>query len=151
MTDPFIPAHIERTGVVRVAAPLEQAFLFFTPDGERLWVPGWSPQYLHPHGGPQREGAVFHTDADGEETLWMVTRFDPRAGLAEYVRVTPGSRFGTVSIRSVAESAAATAVHVTYRLTALSPEGNRVLDAFGAGFDAMMEEWASLVGAALGR
>lgn len=112
-------------------------------------MPGWSPQYLHPPGGPQCEGAVFRTDADGEQALWMITRFDPRAGTAEYVRIVPGSRLGTVSIRSAAASASETVVHVTYRLTALSAQGNRVLEAFDAGFDAMMVEWGALVGAVL--
>ena len=112
-------------------------------------MPGWSPHYLHPPGGPQCEGAVFRTDADGEQALWMITRFDPRAGTAEYVRIVPGSRLGTVSIRSAAASASETVVHVTYRLTALSAQGNRVLEAFDAGFDAMMVEWGALVGAVL--
>jgi hypothetical protein len=147
MTETFIPVHIERAGIVRVAAPLEQAFQFFTPDGERLWVPGWSPEYRHPPGGPQCEGAVFETNADGEHTLWMVTRYDPRAGVAEYVRVTPGSRLGAVSVRSVAETAQTTIVHVTYRLTALSPDGNRAVQSLAAGFDAMMAQWAALIAA----
>lgn len=151
MTSSFTAAHIERTGAVRVNAPLEQAFQFFTPDGERLWVPGWSPEYLHPRGGPQREGAVFRTNADGEETWWMVTRYDPAAGSAEYARVTPGSRMGTVSIRSSAESASTTTVHVTYRMTALTPSGNAALEALDRGFHAMMDSWASLVSATLGR
>ncbi len=143
--------HVERSGTVRVAAPLSPAFHFFTPDGERLWVPGWSPEYLHPQGGPQRGGAVFRTNADGEETLWMVTRFDPEAGSAEYVRVTPGSRMGTVSIRAAAADEATTVVHVTYRVTALSPDGNAAVQAFDAGFDAMMAEWAAAVARVLGR
>lgn len=143
--------HIERAGSVRVAAPLTQAFQFFTPDGERLWVPGWSPEYLHPRDGPQCEGAVFRTNAGGEETVWMVTRFDPEGGAAEYVRVTPGSRMGTVSIRAAAADEATTIVHVTYRVTALSPDGNAAVQAFDAGFDAMMAEWAAAVTGVLGK
>jgi hypothetical protein len=130
---------------------LGEAFFFFTPDGERLWVPGWSPEYLHPRGGPQRAGAVFRTNADGEETLWMVTTFDPATGVAEYVRVTPGSRVGTVSIRSEASASTETIVHVTYRVTALTPNGNDVIAAFDAGFGDMMREWAAGVSSALRR
>ena len=111
-------------------------------------MPGWAPRYRHPVGGPQCEGAVFETDIHDEYTLWMVTRYDPAAGAAEYVRVSPGSRVGTVSIRSVAETAATTVVHVTYRLTALSPEGNLAVESLDAGFDAMVAEWAALIEAA---
>ena len=144
----FMPTHIERSGTVRVAAPLQDAFFFFTPDGERRWVPGWSPEYLHPRDGLQSAGAVFRTSAGGEETLWLIAGLDPDAGVAEYVRITPGSRMGTVSIRAEAVTSSSTLVHVTYRLTALAPVGNRVLEAFDAGFDAMMGEWAAGVAGA---
>jgi hypothetical protein len=143
VTDIFMPGHIERSGTVRVTAPLADAFLLFTPEGERRWVPGWSPEYLHPRDGRQIVGAVFRTAADGEETLWLIAGFDPAAGVAEYVRITPGSRMGTVSIRAEAMTESSTLIHVTYRMTALGPDGNRVLDAFDLGFDAMMREWAS--------
>ncbi len=151
MTGDFEPAHIERSGTVRVAAAVREALYYFTPDGERLWVPGWSPEYLHPHGGRQCQGAVFRTSASGEDTLWMITRLAPDAGEAEYVRVTPGSRMGTVSIRCAPEEPAATTVHVTYRLTALSVGGNHVLEAFDRGFDAMMSEWTAAVSGVLER
>lgn len=148
MTNAFIPRHIERSGTVCVSAPLRDAFLLFTPEGERRWVPGWSPEYLHPRDGRQSPGAVFRTSADGEETIWLVAGLDPDTGVAEYVRITPGSRMGTVSIRAEAVTPSSTLVHVTYRLTALTPDGNRVLEAFDAGFDAMMAEWASGVASA---
>ena len=151
MTEGFAPAHIERSGMVRVAAAVREAFYYFTPDGERLWVPGWSPEYLHPHDGAQCEGAVFRTRAGGEDTLWMITRLVPEIGEAEYVRVTPDSRMGTVSIRCAPEDPTATTVHVTYRLTALSAGGNHVLEAFGRDFDAMMSEWAAAVSGVLER
>lgn len=143
--------HIEHTGAVRVAAPLRRAFVFFTPAGERQWVPGWNPEYLHPPDGRDCEGAVFRTAAGGEETLWLIARFDPEAGAAEYVRVTPGSRMGTVTIRSEAARDDTTIVHVAYRLTSLSPEGSRALESFSDGFDAMLREWESSVASALGR
>jgi hypothetical protein len=139
---PFVPDHVERHGTVRVGATLREAFLHFTPEGERAWVSGWAPEFLHPRDRTESAGAVFRTAAGGEDTLWLIAAFDPDAGLAEYVRVTPGSRMGTVSIRAESVSSSETVVHVTYRLTALSPAGNEVLRAFDAGFDAMMVEWA---------
>jgi hypothetical protein len=142
----FTPLHVEHTGRIRIAAPLRDAFLFFTPDGERRWVPGWAPEYLHPRDGTHGPGLVFTTNADGEHTVWLVTRFDSERGAAEYVRVTPGSRIGIVTIACEVDGPGATVVKVSYRLTALSTAGNATLSAFDAtAFAAMLRHWEQTV------
>ena len=40
--------HVERNGSVEIALPAEEAFLLFQPEGERRWVAGWKPTYVHP-------------------------------------------------------------------------------------------------------
>jgi MOSC domain-containing protein YiiM len=80
---------IRRTGTIDVACAPADAFVYFTPDGERRWVPGFDPEYLHPFPGEQRSGAIFTTTHGGENTLWMILRFSPDEGVAEYARVTP--------------------------------------------------------------
>jgi len=52
----------------------------------------------------------------GAETLWTMTRHEPESGLVEYLRVTPGSRMGTVRVQC-AQPTAGTRVSVTYALT----------------------------------
>ena len=39
---------------------------------------------------------ALRTAAAGVETLWLLTRWEPAAGNAEYVRIVPGSRLGIV-------------------------------------------------------
>ena len=143
---PFTPAHIERTGTLRVACALRQALTFFSPEGERLWAKGWEPRYLHPAGTPSdAAGTVFTTDHNHEDTVWLVLRYSPGEGVAEYARLTPGSRVGTVTVTAV-EQGGATEVQVTYRLTSLSPAGNDVLDAMTPeAYAAMLREWESLI------
>ena len=127
---------------MHVAAPLAQAFPFFTPDGERLWVPGFDPQYLHPLTGEQGAGAIFTTAHGGEDTLWMVLRFSPAEGVAEYARVTPGSRGGTVRVALDAVDEAGTRATVTYDLTSLSDAGDQTLAAFtDERYAAMLADW----------
>ena len=134
--------HIELSGRVEVAAAPAEAFRFFTPEGERLWVPGWEPEYLHPADGTLAEGLAFRTLHGGEMTLWLVSRCDRAAGAIEYVRVTPGSRMGTVLIQlSGAAGGGATEAVISYRLTSLSPEGDRAVEAFATGFTEMLAEW----------
>ena len=121
-------------------APAE-AIRFFTPEGERAWAKGWEPRYLHPADGRATAGMVFTTGHGGEETLWMMTRHEPEFGVAEYLRVTPGSRMGTVRVQC-SEAAQGTRVTVTYSLTALTQAGNATLVALGAGaYEAFIESW----------
>ena len=140
--------HIELSGRVGVAAPPAEAFRFFTPDGERRWVPDWEPEYLHPPDGALAEGLVFRTRHGGEMTLWLVVRCDEGTAV-EYARVTPDSRMGTVSVRLSPAGWNATEAQITYRMTSLSSHGDLLLEAFAAGFPEMLAEWERRIGYAL--
>ena len=132
--------YLERRGSFQLPLEVEAAFPFFTPEGERRWVAGWSPQYLNPG------GSAFRTEHGGEETYWLVIRSDADAGVAEYARMTPGSRIGTVSVQCRPISPGQTEVEVRYCLTALTPEGGAVLEALDdRGYSSMLEEWRQAI------
>ncbi|HSM13606.1 MAG TPA: SRPBCC family protein [Thermoanaerobaculia bacterium] len=141
--------HVERNGSFTLPSPPERTLEWFTPEGERLWVPGWKPETLHTPGADlDVEGAVFRTAATGEETLWIVLRLDRAAGIAEYARITPGNRLGTVHVRSTPGAEGGTEVDVTYRLTALSEAGEAVLGALTeAAYAEMLADWRTKVAA----
>lgn len=143
-------AHIEVSGVIRIGAPPPEAFGFFTPEGEKRWVSGWEPEYLHPADGLLRGGLTFRTAHGGEETLWLVARVDAPAEV-DYVRVTPGSRIGIVSVRVGAAGAAASDVTVTYRLTGLSPAGDASVEAFARAFPEYIATWERSINVLLAR
>ncbi len=120
--------HIERSGSFLLAAAPERAFELFTPEGERAWVAGWEPEPLHAPGGRlDVEGAVFRTRAHGEETLWLVLGVERRGLVAEYARITPSSRLGTVRVRCREAAGGGARVEVRYRLTAIGESGERAL------------------------
>lgn len=122
--------HIERSTTIRIPLPPVECLPLFTPEGEREWVPGWEPAPVHAPGGSlSAAGAVFRTEHGGEETVWLVQRVDPEAGGADYVRITPGNRLGTVHVRCRDDGSGGAEVEVTYRLTALSAAGAEVLRA----------------------
>jgi len=80
-----------------------------------------------------------------------VLAFDAAAGAVDYVRVTPGSRLGTVSVRARDAGDGTTEAAVAYRLTALSPEGQRRLEEMTPeGYDAMLRQWEGRIEAAAG-
>jgi hypothetical protein len=148
--DPAARLTVRRTGTLHVAAPLARAFPFFTPDGERLWVPDFDPHYLHPLTGEQGARAIFTTAHGGEDTLWMVLRFSPSEGIAEYARVTPGSRGGTVHVALEPIDEATTRATVTYDLTSLSEAGDRTLAAFTeSAYAGMLADWQQKIARAI--
>jgi len=138
----FRALHVLRIGKIVLPIAPDRAFQFFTPEGERSWIPEWEPEYLHPADGTLTTGLVFRTRAGGEETLWLVARYDPAGLEAEYVRIVPDSRMGTVSVRCESAAVDQTEVHVTYELTALSESGNAVLTALSeSAYADMLHEW----------
>jgi hypothetical protein len=142
----FRPVHVARTGEFTLPISLRHAFPLFSPEGERAWVEDWDPVYLHPQHPSTDHGTVFRTAHGGEETLWLVLRYDPDRAMAEYGRFSPGSRLGTVQVTCQEEGPELTRVAVAYSLTALSPAGNAVLDALTPKkYDSMLAEWRTLI------
>ena len=123
----FAAERVTRSHSFVVERPVARAFDLFTPEGEKAWAHGWEPNYVHPSDGRTEQGMVFTTSHGGEDTIWMMTRHEPAAGIVEYVRVTPGSRTATVLVQFTALGDARTRVNVIYVLTGLSDAGNRYI------------------------
>jgi hypothetical protein len=127
----------------------DRAIALFTPEGERLWVPGWDPFYP---GGERSEdaGTVFTTHAHDVETLWVIIGIDRAGATAAYARVSPGWHAGTVRVECTDARPGRCRVLVDYDLTALSEARAAHLDAYRPEpFAEMMEEWRSAIEASL--
>lgn len=107
------------------------AMALFTAEGERTWVPGWSPAY------PGGHTDVWFTG----ETTWVTTHKTPTE--ATYARITPGDTAGFVRV-ACAQTGSDVEVTVTYDLTAIGLDGEERLPAFEAGYGQMLEEWRVL-------
>ena len=141
----FRAERVVRTHHFELPLAPREAFDYFTPEGERAWAKGWEPRYLHPADGRATAGMVFTTGHGGEETLWTMTRHEPEAGVVEYLRVTPGSRMGSVRVQC-SQALGGTRVTVTYALTALTPRGNETLRALdGPAYEAFIESWKASI------
>src|SRR6267143_3503678 len=71
----------------------------FGPVREAEWAPDWSPRFIHPSQGAQREGVVFTTTgADGKDRLWLLTTYDLGNGRVEYVVITPAFTANEIKI-----------------------------------------------------
>jgi hypothetical protein len=106
-------------GSVADVAPL------FGPVREAAWAPDWSPRFIHPTQGVQREGAVFTTTtAHGRDRVWLLTTYDVTNGRVEYVAMTPAFTANEIKIRVVPDGEQHCKATITYRRSALAPEGN---------------------------
>ena len=142
-----IPRRERQQGHIELPLPANEAFKLFTAEGERLWVPGWSPEILGPV--PQAPGMVFLTGDGAERTIWTVIASDPVGGMLRYSRVTPALRAGLVEVRLTGEGERSR-VEVNYDLTALSSDGEESLEAYSAPrFAEMLETWHALITAFL--
>jgi len=147
----FRPLYVEHTGDFVLPLPRDQAFPLFSAEGERSWVPGWSPDYLHPVEPSNDAGTVFRTMHGDEETVWLVLEYEPTEGVALYARLTPGSRVGTVRVRCESLDDDLTRVTVTYALTAVAEPGNTVIGRLTEeAYRAMLVDWRARILNALG-
>lgn len=145
----MIPFPTTCTASFTLDRPAHEALALFTAEGERAWAPGWEPEILS--GGLQR-GSVFRTVAQGRETVWIVTEYEPQQGRASYARIAQGSNMGLVDVRCSAAGPEASRISVTYTLTGLGPEGRSFVDGFleEARYRGFIDEWREALTAYLG-
>lgn len=134
--------------------PAHEAFDLFTPEGERRWVPGWSPRFLHRVGvDGELPGSVWITPhPSGRDLVWLTVEADRAAGRLGYVRVADGLQRGSVEVRLVPRGERRTQVWVRYALVGLGDEGRREVDAFlaPAAYAEAIAGWKRRIDAALG-
>jgi hypothetical protein len=140
--------HVVCRGIVRVALPPERAVQYFTPEGERVWAPGWDPAYPAARQDETALGTVFVTHGDGVETVWVVVHRSESS--MRYARVSPNVQAGTVNVQCLADGQA-TRAEITYDLTALRPAAQAGLQRFADGYDKFLNEWERLIAGALAR
>lgn len=139
---------VTRTTAFELPVSIGDLFPLFSPEGEKLWVPGWD--YENVMGTTQlSEDYVFLTgthDHAEAAAVWVVKKYEPGDHLVEFYRIEPEQKVGLVRVRCVETDAAGTSVEVTYKYTSLTAEGER----FVAGFDqstyeAFISEWRALL------
>jgi hypothetical protein len=138
----------ERTlrGRLEVSAAIDETFPLFSPEGERLWVPGWDPEILCPREGVWVEGQLFRTREEQGEAVWLITRLDRAHHHVEYHRVEPGRYVARVDVRCWATMDGDTEVSTSYEYVGLSESGNREIDAMTQeDYDAKMARWSEWI------
>ncbi|HYH81276.1 MAG TPA: SRPBCC family protein [Longimicrobium sp.] len=144
----FVAAHATRRGTLHLHAPPAHVFPLFTPEGEREWVPGWSPRYAWPPDGSVRIGTTFFTEHAGRATTWMVASHEPGVRVV-YTRVTAGLNAVRVEV-SCAPEGEGSAVTVRYDYVGLTPAGNESIEQVTQPrFAEWMREWEQSINTVL--
>ena len=135
---------ISRTASFLLPLPIDQAHRLFTAEGERQWVPGWTPTFIHSDAfETTTKGTVWETQDEGERVLWMCVDWDPPKW-TRYVRVT-AERFDVVEIECEAVEKG-TMITVQYVFTPLSDEGQVKIQAMDAqAFAEKIAAWPDLI------
>jgi len=125
----------------------------FGPVREAEWAPGWAPHFLHPPEAGQREGAVFTTTTkDGRERLWLLTAYDVEQGRVEYVFIAPGFTANQIKIQVTSDGDRQCKATITYRHSALMPEGNEEVNKLDADWAEQQQvHWEAAINAALAK
>lgn len=142
-----IMGSVEHSGSFRIDQPVDRVFPLMSPEGEKLWVPGWD--YEDVMGTTDlSEDYVFITsshDHAAADAIWLVKRFEPETHLVELYKIEPGEKVGFVRVRC-RESGGETEVEVSYKYMALSESGRRFVSGFDrVAFEEYIGEWKRLL------
>ena len=93
---------------------------------------------IYSESGLVEEGAIFSTPCEGEEdTVWIVTKHDPKKHEVAFVRFTSNSRTCVLKIAVKAKDENNSYADVSYTYTGITHAGNDFIDNFSK--DAFLE------------
>jgi hypothetical protein len=99
-----------------VEKDIASVFPLFSPEGEKLWAPGWD--YTNVLGSKDLQpDYVFLTDAHDHRAttaIWIVADYDPVKHHVSYYKVEPAEKVGKIVIQCFERNQKHTLVRVTY-------------------------------------
>jgi len=139
---------VKHTASFEINQSINKLFPLFSPEGEKLWVPGWDYENImgtnHLH-----EDYVFLTkthDHASTNAIWLVKKYEPESYLVEFYKVEPKDKIGIITVQCTELKNADTKVQVTYEYIGLSKKGNEFVAKFSAAeYEDFIAEWESLL------
>lgn len=95
----------------------------FGADKERVWAPGWDPEFVFPAPAKDVRGMVFRVKHGDHLATWVNTEFDVQNGRVQYAYVIPGALATLITIRCRPDRKR-THVQVEYERTSLGAFAN---------------------------
>ncbi|MFC2133158.1 hypothetical protein ACFLTH_00955 [Bacteroidota bacterium] len=139
---------IERKLDFTIDQPVDKVFPLQSPEGEKLWVPGWDYENLMGHTN-LHEDYIFTTqthDHAAADALWIVKTFDPDNYHVQYYKIEPGEKIGIVTVHCETVNGDRTKVTITYKYLGLSEKGNEFIRNFSEDeYELFILEWKRLL------
>ena len=120
----FNSKSVRLIGRISLNGSIEDVFPLFSPQGEKLWVPDWNPELLHPPATDWAEGLIFRTEEEMGEAIWVVARLDLVEHEVEYYRVEPGRYVARIVVSCSPLADQLTEAATSYEFIGLSKKGN---------------------------
>lgn len=139
---------VSYTAEFEINQTAQTLFPLFSPEGEKLWVPGW--EYENIMGTTNlHDDYVFLTkthDHAANEAIWIVKKYDPEFYCVRYYRIEPGEKVGIVTVKCDQLDHTSTKVEVMYTYIGLSDSGNHFIGRFTKkDYEDFIEEWKNLL------
>ena len=101
---------IKHTVGFDIGQSAEDLFPLFSPEGEKLWVPGWD--YENIMGTAElAEDYVFLTESHDHvsgKAIWLVKKYELDSWLIQFYRIEPEDKVGIVTLQCFSRGAALT-------------------------------------------
>lgn len=148
MAKDFISQAVSHSEEFLLEKDAATVFPLFTPEGEKLWAPGWS--YTNLIGSAElKPDDVFLTDTHDHKStqaIWIVSDYDANQHYVSYYKIEPEQKIGKITVQCFEQSPSATRVRVTYKYTSLSASGNQFVAGFTKEvFSEFIGTWRSLL------
>lgn len=136
--------HTEEKFSFTAHAAMSEVGPLFGASRERVWSPGWDPEFVHPVAEADQLGMVFRVKRDGVESTWVNTAFDLTKGVVQYVYVIPAALVTVITLK-LTPHGATTEVEVQYDRTALSGAADSEVGRMAEHDRAAGPEWAKQI------
>ena len=141
---------VARSGEFELACGADEAFPFFSPEGERSWVAGWNPQPVFPGTIAFCRDTVFRQGEGDDEAIWTIVDVDAESHRAEYVRLAPASHSAHIVVEVQHLTSENSRVIVTYAITTFGKGSAPLLEAFSeSAYAEKMRNWQRQISAHL--
>ena len=142
--------HTEEKFSFVAQGPMERVMPLFGADKERVWSPGWHPEFVYPSPATDVRGMVFTVTHDHLQSVWVNTELDWKGGRAQYVYLIPDALVTVITLTLKPEGDG-TRVEVEYDRTALSPETDSHVRHMAEGDRSSGPDWEKQINAYLSK
>ena len=148
MSSHFVARVVSHSEQFLLERDIASVFPLFSPEGEKLWAPGWDYTNLLGSKDLQRDD-VFLTDSHDHKStnaIWIVSDYDPVKHYVSYYKIEPSEKVGKVVVECFQQTETSTLVKVVYKYIGLSDSGNQFITGFTKkAYEEFIGEWRSLL------